>query len=155
MGPNIPDPIETARKEASRINADREAALVAPVERVLADAPFLDRGALLSGLDAFHQERMRRVPSAAKYPESAPWVEFVLAVDREVQALAGLSDAQMAQFRSLHHYLSGQRLHPEQGLIGYTLISYATLLDERRLIRWQRTALPELKYPDEPEVFEF
>lgn len=106
MSQQTPDPIETAQQEAERINADREAALVAPLERVLADAPFLDRGTLLSGLDAFHQERMERIPSPAKYPESPPWVEFVLAVDREVQALAGLSDAQMAQLRSLHHYLT-------------------------------------------------
>ena len=378
MSQQIPDPIETAQQEAERINADREAALVAPLERVLADAPFLEREALLSGLEAFHRERMESAPSPAKYPESPPWVEFVLAVDREVQALAGLSDAQMAHLRSLHHYLTfrghgsvspatdekcrvayvpesnhgrihfknlddpatwykpegeptwlfpareqtlwsdgvgsglhlddepeeifplpvmqmfhhyvddvpsavefltryspfwgrcnillhdsrkrtvaiekcsynfievfepgpdgishisgmtcrdlssplgqyqraqrqkylglfgrpadcadnafwdmarqfeeklasalgsmdkpakledlirlfttpwptglnktGQRIHPEQGLIGYTLISYATLLDERKLLRWQRTALPELRYPDEPETFQF
>jgi hypothetical protein len=47
----------------------------------------------------------------------------------------------------------GLRLHPKQGLIGYTLMTYAALPDEGRILRWQRSALPELTWPDQPEDF--
>ena len=50
---------------------------------------------------------------------------------------------------------SGLRVHPDQGLLGYTLISYVIIYGEQRMLRWQRSALPECRYPDVPEEFRF
>ena len=105
MAVQIPDPIETARQEAVQIDAHREALLKYPVERVLIDAPYLDRERLLQGLEPFHRQRMERIPAAAQYPEAAPWVQYVLAVDCELQRLAHLTDFELAIFRSLHFFL--------------------------------------------------
>jgi len=109
----MPDPIADAAREAQTILQNREACLEAPILRVLADALWLERGALLEGLVAFHRERMNRIPSPTRYPESPPWVEYVLARDRELRQRAGLSDFDMAVIRSLHDYLAFRRLgHP-------------------------------------------
>ncbi len=105
MALTLPDPREAAREEAARIMARPEQYLDGPVQRKLLDAPFVAREPLLAGLEAFHRERMAKVPSAAAYPEAAPWVAHILAVDRELQAIAGLSDRQMAILRSLGPYL--------------------------------------------------
>ena len=102
---NLPDPREVARAEAERINADRFMALDRPLERVMIDAPFLEREALLEGLEAFHKERMSRVPPTAKYPESKPWVEHILKVDSELQSQANLTGRELAMLRSLYPYL--------------------------------------------------
>jgi len=106
MALNLPDPAAVARREADRIAAEPERFLQWPVERALSDCPFVDAESLLAGLEQFHKERMQRIPSAVKYPESPPWVDHVLAVDRELQALTGMSDRQMAQYRSLGVYLT-------------------------------------------------
>ncbi len=47
----------------------------------------------------------------------------------------------------------GVKLHPEQTVPEYTLITSVTLIDELIHYRWQRDE--DLKYPDEPEVIEF
>jgi hypothetical protein len=101
----LPSALETAQREAQQIRANRDLYLKAPLERILADAWFVDSRSLLAGLTAFHQERMARVPSRAQYPEAQPWVDYVRTVDREVQRLAELSDADLALLRSLHAYL--------------------------------------------------
>jgi hypothetical protein len=80
--------------------------LEGPVKRVLADAPFIEQESLLSGLEAFHKERMEKTPSALSYPEAGPWVEYVRERDRELQALTGMSDGQMAAYRSLGDYMT-------------------------------------------------
>jgi hypothetical protein len=105
MAPKLPDPLAVARTQADAIKAERHMFLEVPLQRVLNDAPFVDRDSLLAGLHRFHAERMAKVPSKTKYPESTPWVDHVLAVDRELKKLANLSDADMAMLRSLHHYL--------------------------------------------------
>ncbi len=102
----IPDPVAASQREAAVLTANRQVSLYAALDRVLADAPFVSRDRALAGLAAFHRERMAKIPSSTKYPESAPWVEYVLAVDRGVQRLAGLSDEEMALYRSLHDYLA-------------------------------------------------
>ncbi len=106
MKPPTPDPLADAAREAHAIRQNRDAFLEAPVFRVLADAPWLERRALLEGLVAFHRERMARIPSPTRYPESSPWVDYVLRCDQELQRLAGLSDFDLAVLRSLHDYLS-------------------------------------------------
>jgi hypothetical protein len=106
MTVHIPDPAETARREAEAIARNREARLVFPLQRVLADAPYLDPDAILNGLVAYHREAMAKVPSFTRYPEARPWVDYVLAVDRELKALAGLSELELAVLRSLHNYLA-------------------------------------------------
>jgi hypothetical protein len=95
-----------ARQQAEQFRTNREYLLEAPLARVLNDSPFVDRESLLAGLVDFHRERMARVPSATKYPEMKPWVEHVVAVDREFRRLAGLTDSEMALHRSLGHYLT-------------------------------------------------
>ena len=106
MPVSLPDPRQQAAAETALINQDRHVALTVPIDRVIADSPFLDRELLLEGLEEFHRDRMSRIPSTAKYPESPKWVEHVLAVDRELRDLANLSDRDMAVFRSLHEYLA-------------------------------------------------
>ena len=106
MALRLPDPRAVAQQEAAQILAHPHLHFEAPIDRIIADAPQLDRQALLEGLEAFHAERMGRVPSAAKYPESPPWVEHVLAVDRRLKRAANLSDRQMAVLRSLHVYIT-------------------------------------------------
>lgn len=101
-----PDPIAGARAEAERLSADPQQFLRGPLERLLLDAPFVDRASLLEGLQAFHAERMARIPSATTYPEAQPWVDAVIATDRELQRLTGLSDADLALYRSLHDYVT-------------------------------------------------
>jgi len=102
----LPNPIETARAEAVRINANPQQYLEGPYERFQLDAPFLDWPALVAGLTDFHRERMARVPSFTKYPEAQPWVDFILAADRELQALTGMNDDQLAFYRSFNAYIT-------------------------------------------------
>jgi hypothetical protein len=101
----LPNPLDVARHEANRIAANREESLEAGLKRVLENSPWVDPQSLIGGLEEFHRERMSRVPSAATYPESKPWVEHILAVDREVKRLANLNDREMAIVRSLGNYL--------------------------------------------------
>lgn len=110
MNLNLPDPTEVARKEARRINANRGAMLNHAFEHIAENAPQVKRADLMRGLTAFHRERMERIPSAATYPESKPWVDHVLAVDREVRKLANLTDDDMAVLRSLSLYVSFRAL---------------------------------------------
>jgi len=48
----------------------------------------------------------------------------------------------------------GAKLHPEQGYIEYTLITYLALLDERQVIRYQCDDVPGLQWPEEGEVYQ-
>src|SRR5437870_196646 len=98
MSVTIPDAIAVARAEAAVIKSDPNQFLDGPVERALADAPFIDKDSLLEGLEAFHKERMEKIPSATEYPEAAPWVEYVIARDKELQELTGITNLQMAAF---------------------------------------------------------
>ncbi len=106
MPVRIPNALETARREADAILANREAMLNFPLKRVLTDAPYLDPEVLLKGLVAYHREAMARIPSFTAYPEAKPWVDYALAVNRELQALANLTDLELASYRSLHNYLA-------------------------------------------------
>ncbi len=123
--PKLPDPLSVARQEAEAINKNPEQTLYGSLNRSLIDAPHLDRESLLSGLVAFHQERMRRTPSMTTYPEAKAWVDHILAVDRELQRLARLSDEAMAIYRSLSIYLtfrgyrSAQAIGPEKCRVAY------------------------------------
>jgi len=101
-----PDPLAAARAEAEHVKRHAAMFLDRPTERLLNDCPFIDPDSLLSGLEAFHQERMAKIPSATKYPEAQPWVDYVLAVDRELQALTGMSDLQLAVYRSIGAFLT-------------------------------------------------
>lgn len=106
MSVTIPDALARARAEAAHIQSDPGQYLDGPVDRVLLDTPFLEREALLSGVETFHRERMAKIPSLTEYPEAAPWVEHMLTRDRELQALTGISDRQLAAYRSLGDYLT-------------------------------------------------
>ena len=101
MPMTLPDPLEVAREEAEHVKRYSTLLLDSVAERVLNDCPFVDAETLLAGLEAFHRERMAKTPSAARYPEAQPWVEHVLAVDRELQTLTGMSNLQLAIHRSL------------------------------------------------------
>ena len=106
MSVQFPDPAEVAAQQAEAIAANRFKLIDGPVQRVLRDSPMVNRDDLLAGLEAFHAERMAKIPSATRYPESPPWVEHTLAVDRELKQRAGLSALELAIYRSLHHYLT-------------------------------------------------
>ena len=47
---------------------------------------------------------------------------------------------------------AGLRIHPNQGLVGYTLITHATLISERKFYRWQRSDDGKT-FDAEPEIF--
>ncbi len=49
---------------------------------------------------------------------------------------------------------AGLRPHPQSGLVGYTLQTHVSLLDERKYLRWQRSQ-DGSTYPSQPEVYEF
>ena len=102
----MPDAMIAARTESERILAAPHQYLRGPVERVLLDCPAADPESLLAGVEQFHRERMERVPSQARYPEAAPWVDHVCAVDRCVQELAAMSPRDLAVYRSLSTYLA-------------------------------------------------
>ena len=105
MALNLPDPAATAAREAAAWKHDPAHMITGPVDRVLADAPHLDRQTILAGATAFHIERMAMVPSATTYPESKAWVDHILAVEREMKTL-GATDEQLAIRRSLGDYLT-------------------------------------------------
>ncbi|MHB9106722.1 MAG: hypothetical protein ACYDCO_06680 [Armatimonadota bacterium] len=96
-----PDPMAAARAQADVILRAPKQYLDRPLERVLDDCPFIDGRTLLAGLEAFHVERMAKIPSATKYPEAQPWVDYVLATDKELVALTGMTTLQLATLRSL------------------------------------------------------
>ncbi len=259
----LPDPNDIARREADNLTRHRTQFLDFPLERILADSPFIDRRTLLAGIADFHRDRMARTPDPVRYPESPPWVEMVRETDRRFQGLTGLSDTDLAVYRSLNDFIqfrgirmaathrqpvqtekcrvaylpdsdhgplhlknlddpkdhwqpegkptwlfpcddrnlfsdavgnglhldedklattladlprspamdtlitlftrpwpeglrkTGQRLHPDQGIVGYTLITLVVIHQQRRLLRWQRSALPDFNYPETPETFVF
>jgi hypothetical protein len=49
---------------------------------------------------------------------------------------------------------AGLKLHPRQGLIGYTLITHAVLLRQRRVYRWQRSR-DGRSWPTKPEICQY
>lgn len=103
--PQLPDASVVARAEAERLIANRAQLIDGPIDRFFADNHFVDRETSLAGIEAFYRERMQRVPSIEKYPESPPWVEHVINVDREVQQITGLSDREMAVHRCLNDFM--------------------------------------------------
>ena len=106
MSLKLPDPKSAAQTEAKQIKNDPKRWVTGPVERIMADAPFVDRESLLAGLETFYRERLEKIPAHAKYPEAKPWVEHILAVDQELQAVTGMSTREMAIYRCLNPYLS-------------------------------------------------
>lgn len=106
MSFSVPDPIIAAQFEAALIQSNAKQYLDGPIDRVLLDAPFLERDSLLAGLESFHKERMEKVPSATTYPEAQAWVEHMRTRDRELQEITGMSDVQLAAYRSLSDYMT-------------------------------------------------
>lgn len=102
---STPDPSAVAKAEAQAIARDRAFALERPLERIILDSPFLDAATVRRETLRFHRERMAKIPSAAKYPEAGPWVAYRLALDRELQQLANLSDEELALYRSVWDYV--------------------------------------------------
>ena len=102
----IPDPLIAAQREADAINANRHAAIYGGLERVLRDAPRVDRRALIADIAGYHREAMERVPSFRTYPEARPWVKYVRTLERELVRLAGLSAEEVAMVKSLGPYLT-------------------------------------------------
>src|ERR1051326_4440107 len=100
---NIPNPLAEAKQEfATYPNLAHTIEL--GLDRVFQDDKFIDPDSLLEGIEAFHVERMAKIPSRARYPEAQPWVDFVIARDRHLQELTGLSNRQLAIHRSLGDY---------------------------------------------------
>ena len=145
---NLPDPVDVAKAEAEQLAKRRFELLERPVERVLTDCPRATREELLAGLLAFHREAMSKAPPRDAYPESPPWVDHILAVDRELQRQAGLSELELAQYRSLQAYLTFR---------GYL---QAAPLNEQGVEKCRAAYLPEsnrgaaqIKNIDDPPTF--
>jgi len=100
----LPDYKEVAQKEAEQIKSNKDAFLRWPLERILMDSPFVREQDLLEGLEKFHKERMEKVPSPVKYPESKVWVEYIIKRDNELRKITGMNHREMAIYRSLHDY---------------------------------------------------
>lgn len=106
MKKKMPDPRVAAEKQADYLMAAGLEVLEHGVRRYLGDAPWLgSMEDVLRGIDAFHQERMAKVPPAIVYPEAAPWVDYVRAVDRELMARVALTPRQLAVYRSFGEYV--------------------------------------------------
>lgn len=111
MNVQLPDVDSVAREIIERVGKNRGQLIDGPVDRLMADTPWADRETLFSGLVAFHEEKLSRIPPIAKYPEAKPWVEHKLAVERELRA-GGLSDWDRAVLGGINDYLAfrGYRL---------------------------------------------
>src|SRR5690606_22011755 len=95
---------QAAQREAKQINENRFAHVQGTLDRLLDNFRNVNRQTIVDDVAAFHRERMAKVPSPAKYPESPAWVHYVLEVDRLVMELTGLSERDMAIIRSLHAF---------------------------------------------------
>lgn len=102
----IPDPLKDAAEEAERINKDRHYHLQSGIERIIADAPWVNEKDLLSGIVRYYKEAISKIPSFTKYPEAKEWVDYVLKRDKQLMELAHLSIQEIAVLRSTHDYLT-------------------------------------------------
>lgn len=102
----LPNPRETASRQAEAIRSNPELALDAPLDRMLGDAPWIDRRELVDGTVRLHCERMECIPDPAKFPESPPWVEYVRKVDHHLVELTGINMEQLAVLRSLGEFIA-------------------------------------------------
>lgn len=102
----IPDPIQDAIREAERISKNRHYFLVAPVERVIADSPWIKKNDILTEVENFYKEAISKVPSYTKYPESKKWVDYIINRDRYLIQQIGLSTRDIAVLRSLGDFLT-------------------------------------------------
>jgi len=111
MTPNLPDPRAVAQGIAENVHQNYAVVIDGPLDRTMADAPWADRDTLFSGLTTYQQERLTKIPPSDQYPEAKPWVEHVLAVDRELRA-TGLGDWEIAVISGINDYLQfrGYRL---------------------------------------------
>jgi hypothetical protein len=104
MPVKIPDPKATAQQEAEMVRGLDYDPYEHGLRRMFNDAPSAEQPSFVDGLLKFHAERMTRIPPAAKYPESPPWVEYMLGVERELKRLLNLSPRQLAIRGSLGAY---------------------------------------------------
>jgi len=102
----LPDALAVAREEADRVRRLDFDPYEYQVTSVAEEVPWADLKSLVNDLIAFHAERMAKIPSAAKYPESPAWVEYVRTVEREVQRLLNLTPRQVAIRGSWLDYLT-------------------------------------------------
>ena len=102
----MPDAIAAAREEADGVRRLDYDPYEYQVTSVAEETPWADLEALVNDLIAFHAERMTRAPSPTQYPESPPWVEYVVAVEQEVQRLLNLTPRQVAVRGSWGDYLT-------------------------------------------------
>jgi hypothetical protein len=102
----IADLEKSARGEAEKIKASKDATVFAYLNRVMKSSPGLDTREVIGEVKKFHVERMGKVPSKAKYPEAQKWAEHQLKLDARVKELAGLSDEEMAVYRSFASYMT-------------------------------------------------
>jgi len=103
---NMPDPLLEAKHQAERINKDRHYYLVASVERIIADAPWVKKEDIISGVLNYYREAISKVPSLTKFPEAKEWVDYVIRRDRYLMELANLTEQQIAILRSMGDYLT-------------------------------------------------
>jgi len=104
--PKMPNPIAAARASAAAIRAEPEVVLRQALKRILSDQKQLDRRRILAGVEAYHRDAMARIPDYRTYPEAKPWVDYVLAYQKELQKITGFNNQQLACFTSLHNYMT-------------------------------------------------
>lgn len=105
MSKNFPDAVAEAKSYADFVLKWDAMNPEVALDRVVVDSPMLDKKAVRAGAVKFHKERMKAIPDAVKYPESKPWVEYVLTYEKEFQAATGFNETEMALSRSLSEYL--------------------------------------------------
>ncbi|MCM8816394.1 MAG: hypothetical protein NC913_02645 [Candidatus Omnitrophica bacterium] len=103
---SLPDPEIVAAQEAQIINRARHYYLEAGIERILSDAPWVQKQHILSGVENFYKEAMSKIPSFTRYPEARYWVDYVIKRDKKLMELASLSFQDIAVLRSLHDFLT-------------------------------------------------
>ncbi|HOL34397.1 MAG TPA: hypothetical protein PKW86_00820 [bacterium] len=102
----MPDPVKDASEEAQRINANRHYYLETGIERIIADAPHIEKQQLIKQVENFYKEAMAKIPSFVKYPEARTWVDYVITRDRKLMELAHLTIQEIAVLRSTNDYLT-------------------------------------------------
>jgi len=101
-----PDPLKEANIYAQLINSDRHYYLESGIERIIADAPWINKAQLISEVVKYYDEAISRIPSFTKFPEAKIWVDYVLTRDKKLMELANLSKQDIAILRSTNDYLT-------------------------------------------------
>lgn len=127
------DPIAKARHVAANMRASGKSPV--DIQRMKADAPWVNWAEVMQGLITFHREAMARIPSYTIYPEAKQWVEYQQTYCKELQKQSGMSEQELAFVISFGKYMMfrGYRQYaPASGKLSAEKCRVAFLLETDR-----------------------